>query len=104
MAKEAKQQESFEQIYGRLEESVAKLETGGLPLEQSIALFEAGMTLARTCQERLDDAELKVTKLRESFAPIPERQAPPPTMLRDAADIEYVADDDDPVVDDDPFA
>lgn len=103
MAKDTKQQDSFEQIYARLEDSVAKLETGGLPLEQSIALFEEGMTLARTCQARLDDAELKVTKLRESFAPIPERQ-PAPTMIRDAADIEYVADDDDPVVDDDPFA
>ena len=102
MAKE-KQTEAFESLYARLEESVAKLEAGGLPLEQSIALYEEGMTLARECQERLDEAELKITKLRETFAPLPARPANG-AMLNDAADIEYVADDDEePVMDDDPF-
>lgn len=101
MAKE-KQAEAFENLYARLEESVAKLEAGGLPLEASIALYEEGMTLARQCQERLDEAELKITKLRETFAPLPPRQASG-AMLSDAADIEYVADDDEPVMDDDPF-
>lgn len=101
MAKD-KQIETFENLYARLEESVAKLEAGGLPLEQSIALYEEGMTLARQCQERLDEAELKITKLREAFAPLPQR----PTngaMLNDADDIEYVTEDDEPLMDDDPF-
>ena len=103
MARELKQEpQSFEQLYTRLEESVGKLEQGGLPLEQSIALYEEGMTLARQCQERLDEAELKITTLRETFAPIPDRQQNA-TVLRDAADIEYVADDDDAPYDDEPF-
>lgn len=101
MARE-KQAEPFEHLYARLEESVAKLEAGGLPLEQSIALYEEGMTLARQCQERLDEAELKITKLKESFAPLPARQ-PTSGMINAAPDIEYVAEDDEPLMDDDPF-
>ena len=58
---------SFEELYRRLEETVAKLERGGLPLEESIALYEEGMQLAKRCQEILDKAELRITKLRDSF-------------------------------------
>jgi len=58
---------SFEELYRRLEETVEKLERGGLPLEQSIALYEEGMQLAKRCQEILDKAELRITKLRDSF-------------------------------------
>ena len=60
--------ETFEQLYARLEATVAKLEAGGLSLEDAIGVYEEGMTLARQCQERLDEAEQKVTKLKESFA------------------------------------
>lgn len=59
---------AFEELYRRLEETVGKLEKGGLPLEQSIALYEEGMQLAKRCQEILDKAELRITKLRDSFA------------------------------------
>jgi exodeoxyribonuclease VII small subunit len=70
MARESKS-ETFEQLYAKLEASVARLEQGGLSLDDAIALYEEGMTLARACQERLDAAELKITKLRESFAALP---------------------------------
>lgn len=63
-----RRQESFEELYRRLEETVAKLEQGGLSLEDSIALYERGMQLAKRCQELLDEAELKVTRLRQAFA------------------------------------
>ena len=59
---------SFEQLYRQLEETVEKLERGGLPLEESITLFEQGMELAKRCQAILDQAEQRITKLRESFA------------------------------------
>lgn len=103
MAKESKQAASFEQLYARLEEMVAKLEQGGLPLEQSIALYEEGMALAHQCQKRLDEAELKIRKLKESFAPV-ERQNG--RQLNDAQpdDYEYVAEDADATDPDDPFA
>ena len=60
--------EPFEMLYKRLEESVAKLEGGNLSLEESLALYEEGMKLARECQKLLQDAELRVTRLQEQFA------------------------------------
>jgi exodeoxyribonuclease VII small subunit len=64
--------EGFEVLYKQLEETVARLEEGGLTLEQSLALYEEGMKLARRCQEILQQAELKVTKLHEEFAALRE--------------------------------
>jgi exodeoxyribonuclease VII small subunit len=60
--------ESFEELFQRLEQAVAKLEEGGLPLEEALALYEDGMRLAQRCQEMLDQAELRVTRLQEAFA------------------------------------
>jgi exodeoxyribonuclease VII small subunit len=63
-----KDQQTFEQLYQRLEETVTRLEEGGLSLDDALALYEEGMNLARRCQEILDGAELKVTRLKEAFA------------------------------------
>ena len=60
--------EPFEALYERLEENVAKLEGGNLSLEESLSLYEEGMKLARQCQELLQNAELRVTRLQEQFA------------------------------------
>jgi exodeoxyribonuclease VII small subunit len=62
-----KDQQTFEELYQRLEETVSKLEAGGLSLDDALALYEEGMNLARRCQEILDGAELKVTRLKEAF-------------------------------------
>jgi exodeoxyribonuclease VII small subunit len=94
--------DTFEKLYAKLEETVDKLEAGGLPLEQAIALYEEGMTLARQCQERLDEAELKITKLKESFAPLPER-ANGRQLNEEVADYEYVSDSELPNEEEDPF-
>jgi exodeoxyribonuclease VII small subunit len=94
--------ETFEKLYARLEGTVDKLEAGGLPLEQAIALYEEGMTLARQCQERLDEAELKITKLRESFAPLPER-VNGRQLNEGTSDYEYAAEDELPNEEEDPF-
>jgi len=59
---------SFEEAFRRLEEAVARLEEGGLPLEEALALYEEGMRLAQGCQELLDQAELRITRLQEAFA------------------------------------
>ncbi len=55
---------SFEDSIKRLEEIVRHLEAGDLPLEASLALFEEGTGLIRSCTAVLDDAEQKVTILR----------------------------------------
>ncbi len=56
---------TFEQAFKELEETVAKLEDGDLPLEASLALFERGQQLSAYCSRLLEQAELKVTQLME---------------------------------------
>ena len=63
-----KGKESFEELCRAPEETVGKVEEGGLTLNQSLALYEEGMALAQRCQETLDAAELKVRRLKETFA------------------------------------
>ncbi|HRO66468.1 MAG TPA: exodeoxyribonuclease VII small subunit [Pseudobdellovibrionaceae bacterium] len=53
----------FEKKLGRLEEIVTKMEKGELALEDSLKLFEEGVSLSRECQSRLNEAEEKVKKL-----------------------------------------
>jgi exodeoxyribonuclease VII small subunit len=50
----------FEKALADLEEVVAKLEKGGTPLNESLALFEKGVKLARFLRGELDKAERKV--------------------------------------------
>lgn len=54
---------SFEQAYAQLEETVQKLEAGNLSLEETIALYQAGMALAKRCGQQLDEAELSIKSL-----------------------------------------
>lgn len=54
---------SFEESYKRLEEVIARLDSGNLPLDESVALFEEGMRLAQYCEQQLDNAEIQVTQL-----------------------------------------
>jgi exodeoxyribonuclease VII small subunit len=51
---------SFEKALADLEQIVAKLEKGGIPLNESLALFEKGVKLARFLRGELDKAERKV--------------------------------------------
>jgi exodeoxyribonuclease VII small subunit len=57
---------AFEEALGRLDETVAALEGGQLPLHEALALFEEGVRLTQRCQELLDNAELRVQRLRIS--------------------------------------
>jgi exodeoxyribonuclease VII small subunit len=57
---------SFEEAFKELEDVVHRLEEGGLTLDESIALFERGMRLAKQCGQKLDEAELKVSQLMPS--------------------------------------
>lgn len=54
---------SFEKAIQRLGEIVESLEEGEQPLEESLALFEEGMTLARSSQEILERAERRIEEL-----------------------------------------
>lgn len=50
----------FEKSLQQLNQLIEKMETGQLSLESSLAYFEEGITLIRTCQQTLTDAEQKI--------------------------------------------
>jgi len=54
---------SYEQARDELVLVVQKLEAGGLPLEESIALWERGEELARVCQQWLDGARARLDRV-----------------------------------------
>lgn len=55
----------FDAALAELQEVVGRLEAGGLPLEESIALYERGVALHDHCARLLTDAELRVQRLVE---------------------------------------
>ncbi|HIE39060.1 MAG TPA: exodeoxyribonuclease VII small subunit [Anaerolineales bacterium] len=62
---------TFEEAFAELEETVRRLEAGGLTLEKSLALYERGQALAARCTALLDQAELKVRQLTPEGEEIP---------------------------------
>ena len=56
-------QMSFEEALRALEDVVRRLETGDVPLEESIGLYERGEALRRHCQARLDAAQARIEKI-----------------------------------------
>lgn len=54
---------SFEDSFSELDTIVRRLESGELPLEESVALYERGRLLAAHCQRLLDGAELRITQV-----------------------------------------
>ena len=53
----------FEAALERLEAIVQRLEKGELPLEDSLKLYEEGVTLSRLCHAKLEEAEGKIELL-----------------------------------------
>jgi exodeoxyribonuclease VII small subunit len=54
---------SFEATLAQLEELVARLESGDLPLDEALRTFEQGVRLTRECQGALTTAQQKVQQL-----------------------------------------
>ena len=78
---------SFEDLYRQLEEKVGLLEQGGLSLDDSLAAYEEAVSLAQRCQQLLDGAELRITRLRQSLdgsaEAAPEEDEPPFEALQE---------------------
>lgn len=53
----------FEDALAELEEQVRQLESGDLPLEQSLEVFKYGVELSKVCLGKLDDAKQEVEKI-----------------------------------------
>ena len=58
----------FEEALKKLETIVEAMETEDLPLENLLAKYEEGTRLAKTCQDKLAEAELKIEQLEKNAA------------------------------------
>lgn len=63
---------SFEAALAELEEIVSKLERGQGTLDDAIDAYERGNDLKKHCQKKLDEARMRVEKIR-----VPEAGAAP---------------------------
>ena len=59
----AEKQPTFDEAMARLEEIVAEIEAGQIPLEQAIERYAEGQRLRKLCQAILDQAEQKIQLL-----------------------------------------
>ena len=55
---------TFEDAFAKLEQAVAQLQDGKMPLEKALHLYQEGMQLAQYCNDVLQKAELTVEQLR----------------------------------------
>ena len=70
------EEQTFEDLQRALDELVARLERGDVPLDEAIALYERGEALHRALSERLDRAELRIEELRREGEPDPRDSGP----------------------------
>lgn len=54
---------SFEDALRALEDVVRRLESGEVPLDESITLYERGESLRKACQSRLDSAQARIERI-----------------------------------------
>ena len=70
-------EQTFEELQRELDELVARLERGDVPLDEALALYERGEALHRALSERLDRAELRIEELGAGDEPEPRDSTPP---------------------------
>ena len=54
---------TFEAGLQELEQIVKEMESGDLPLERALELFEKGMRLSESCRKQLEEAETRIEML-----------------------------------------
>ena len=61
-----KTNKSFEDLFKDLENIVEKMDLGEVDLEESLELFEKGMSLVNDGKKKLEEAELKIKNLTKN--------------------------------------
>lgn len=84
-AGQAKEPLAFEEALKKLEAIVEAMEGGDLPLETMLAKFEEGTRLAKLCQARLEEAQLRIQTLEKNAAGQPVLSAPGAPVAPDQA-------------------
>jgi exodeoxyribonuclease VII small subunit len=70
MPNEKETEVNFEKAIEQLEQIVAQLESGDVPLEKAIELYQEGMRLSHLCGQKLEQVEKKIEMLVEGEAGI----------------------------------
>ena len=65
MAKRKEEKLSLEEALGKLDETIAKLQSEGVSLEESFELYKQGMDYVKFCTETIDQVEKKVLMLNQ---------------------------------------
>ena len=58
---------SFEDSFRRLEKILERLESDDCALDETIKLYEEGMTLTKVCYDKLGNAELRIKEINKSI-------------------------------------
>ena len=61
-----KTNKTFEELFEELENIVAKMDLGEVDLEESLKLFETGMSLVNDGKKQLEESELKIKNLTKN--------------------------------------
>ena len=56
---------TYEQAYNKLEDILEKLESKNTSLDESLNLYEEGISLYKHCNKLLEDAQLKISKFNK---------------------------------------
>lgn len=64
--KKVKKEKSFEESFNRLEKILETLEAEDCSLEDTISLYEEGLTLTKVCYDKLNNAELRIKEINKS--------------------------------------
>jgi len=64
--KKVKKEKTFEESFNRLEKILETLEAEDCSLEDTISLFEEGLTLTKVCYDKLNNAELRIKEINRS--------------------------------------
>ncbi len=59
------EKKTFEQAIERMEQIISRLSDGNLGIDESVALYEEGVKLAAFCDEKIKEAQRKITLLQE---------------------------------------
>lgn len=76
---------SFEEAISKLEQIVGELESGDVPLETAIELFQEGMRMSQLCSQKLEQVERKIETLVEENGEL--RKKPFAGMIEDSGDL-----------------
>ena len=90
---------TFEELLVQLQETVVRLESDELTLEEAIAAYERSVEIANQCTRMLDDAELRITTIDAQSRTLREESAVYNIGSSRAASLLLGDDDDDDLAD-----